>query len=104
MHTEAVDPRLVAALCLCRRESRVHLEEDVVEGRSEVGAVDHGVSRGLGVVEVLAARAVELHGGRLGNVGLAHGQEGLCAAHDAGTFSEVGFLELLELVVVMLAY
>jgi hypothetical protein len=68
-----------------------------VEGGPEVGAVDYGVPRGLGVVEVFATRAVQFYRGGVGDVGLAHGQERLRVAHYAGAFAEVGFLEFLEL-------
>ena len=63
----------------------------------EVCTVDRCVARGFGVVEVFAPRAVQLYGRRVGDVGLAHREEWLGFAHDAGAFSEVGFFELLEL-------
>jgi hypothetical protein len=97
VHLKAEDPGLVAALALGRQHVGVHLEEDVVEGGAEVGAVDDGVARRLWVVEVFAAGAVELHGGGVCDVGLAHGEERLGLAHDAGALAEVGLFELLEL-------
>lgn len=101
MNAEAKDLGVVAALGLCGQHGGVDLEEDVVEGGAEVGAVDDGVARRLGVVEVFAAGAVELDGGRVGHVRLAHGEERLRFAHDAGALAEVGFFEFLELGVVM---
>jgi hypothetical protein len=47
------------------------------------------MARRFGVVEVFAACAVELYGGGIGYVGLAHGEEGLRFAHDARAFAEV---------------
>lgn len=97
MHLEAKDLGLVPTLALVRQHGRIHLEQDVVKRGAEVSAIDDGVARGLWVVEVFAAGTVELHGGRVGQVGLAHGEERLRFAHDARAFSKVGFLELLEL-------
>ena len=54
--------RLVPSNRFGRQHVGVDLEEDVVEGGAEVGAVDGGVTRGLGVVEVFAAAAVEFYG------------------------------------------
>lgn len=68
-----------------------------MERSPEVGAVDGEVAGRLWVVEVFTARAVQLHGGRVGDVGLAHGEERLGFAHYAGAFAEVGFFELFEL-------
>lgn len=89
VHFEAEDSRLVAALGLGREHGGVYLEEDVVEGGAEVGAVDDGVARGFGVVEVLAARAVQLDGRGVGHVRLAHGQQRLRLAHDARALAKV---------------
>lgn len=68
-----------------------------MEGSAEVGAIDDGVAGGFRIIEVFAACAVEFYGGGVGDVGLAHGEERLGVAEDAGAFAEVGFFELLEL-------
>lgn len=100
MHAEAVDARLVAALRLDGRERGVHLKEDVVEGGAEVGAVDGVVPRGLRVVDVLAARAVELDVGDVGDVVLAHGEQVLRLADHARAFAEDALFEFLHLIIV----
>lgn len=71
-----------------------------MEGGAEVGSVDGGVAGGFGVVDVFAFGAVEFHGFDAGEVGEAHWEEGVVLTHDAGTFSEVGFLVFVELWVV----
>lgn len=48
-----------------------------MKGGTEVSAVDDGVTRGLWVVEVFAAGAVELHGRGVCDVVLAHGEKRL---------------------------
>ena len=101
MHAESVDARLVAALGLGGRQGRVDLEEDVVEAGAEVGAVDGVVARGFGVVDVLAARAVELDVGHVGYVVLAHGQQVLRFADDARAFAEDALFEFLHLSVLL---
>jgi hypothetical protein len=55
------------------------------------------VARGFGVVEVFAFGAKEFDGGGVGDVGLAHGEEGLLVAHYAGAFAEVAFFVFFEL-------
>ncbi len=70
---EAKDARHVAGSALLRDQGRVDLEEDVVEGGAEVGAVDGGVARRFRVVDVLALGAVHLHRPLVWDVGLAHG-------------------------------
>jgi len=97
VHAETVDAGLVAALRLRGRQGRVDLEQDVVEGGAEVGAVDGVVARGFRVVDVLTARAVELHVGHVGHVVLAHGQQVLGFADDARAFAEDALFELLHL-------
>ena len=62
MHLEAEDAGLVSSLCFGGKHRGVDLEEDVVERGAEVGAVNYGMTRGLGVVQVLAASAVEFYG------------------------------------------
>jgi hypothetical protein len=98
MDLEPEDLGLVAARRLGGHERGVHLEEHRVEGGAEVGAVDDGVARGLGVVDVFAAWAVEFDRGRVGDVGLAEGEEWLRVAEDPGAAAEVGFFEFLELI------
>lgn len=97
MHFEAVDLGLVAAAGFFGDEGWVDLEEDVVERGAEVGAVDGGVARGLGVVEVFAFGAVELYAFLVRDVGEAHGEEGVVLAHYAGAFAEVAFFVFFEL-------
>lgn len=87
----------VALHALAGNQRRVDLEEDVVERGAEVGAVNTGVSRRLGIVGVLAPGAVKLHGLLIRNIGEPHGQEGVGIAEDARTFAEVGFLIFVEL-------
>jgi hypothetical protein len=55
------------------------------------------VARGFRVVEVLAAGAVELDGLEVGDVGEAHGEEGVGVAVDARAFAEFGLFVLVEL-------
>lgn len=97
MDLEAVDARHVALGALGGDEGGVDLEEDVVEGGAEVGAVDAGVAGGLWVIDVLALGAEELDGFEVGDVGEAHGEQGVGAAHDAGAFPEFGLFVFLEL-------
>ena len=97
MNLESKDPRHMPRPALLRYQRRIHLKDDVVEGRAEVGAVDGGVAGCLGVVDVLAFGAVHLYGFLVGEVGLAHGQEGVGVAEDAGAFAEIGFFVFVEL-------
>ncbi len=62
MDLETKHPRLIAGAALLRNERGVYLKEDVLEGRAEVSAVDGGVARGLGVVQVFALGAEEFDG------------------------------------------
>lgn len=87
----------VAALGLGRHEGRVDLEEDVLEGGAEVGAVDGGVAAGFRVVEIFAAAAVEFHRLHVGEIGHAGWEERLRFAEHAGAFAEVGFFVFFEL-------
>lgn len=93
---EAEDLWFIAAARFRGHQSRVDLEEDVVEGAAKVGAVDTGVARRLGVVDVLALGAVEFHGLQSGVVAGAEGQERVRFAHDAWAAAKVGLLELLD--------
>lgn len=97
MYFEAVDARDVSLDALGGDERRVDLEDDVVEGGAEVGTVDGSVARRLWVVEILAAGAVELDGFEVGDIGEAHGEEGMGVAVDARAFPKLGLLILVEL-------
>ena len=93
MNSKPVDSGLVPPLRLLRDQGRVDLEEDVQESGAEVRAVDAVVAGRLRVVDVLAFRAEKFHAGCAGRVVLAHGQEVLAAADDAGAFAEgAGFV------------
>ena len=74
---EALDRRIVASVA------------DIRDLAALTAAVDDGVARGFGVVEVLAARAVQLDGRGVGHVRLAHGQQRLRLAHDARALAKV---------------
>ena len=97
MYLEAENAWHMPCLTLLRDQGRVDLEENVVEGGAEVGAVDGGVARGLWVVDVLTFGAVHLHGFLVGDIGLAHGEEWVGVADYAGTFAEVGFFVFVKL-------
>lgn len=97
MHPEAKDSGLVPKLRFGRNDGRIDLANHITERGAEVGTVDDGMARRLGIVDVFAARTVEFDRGSVGDVGLAHGEERLGFTHDAGTSSEVAFLEFLEL-------
>lgn len=97
MHFEAVDGGLVATPGLCREEGRVLLEEDVVEGCAKVCAVDGGMARGLGVVEVFAARTVQLDRVYTCYIGYTHWKKMLLFAVNARALSERAFFVLLGL-------
>lgn len=97
MHLEAVDAGDVSLDAFGGDEGGVDLEDDVVEGGAEVGAIDGGVARGFGVVEILAAGAVELDGLEVGDIGEAHGEQGVRVAVDARAFTKFRLLVLVEL-------
>ena len=97
MDLEPENPRLVPPDRLLRDQSRVDLEQDVLERGPEIGAVDGGVARGFGVVEVFAFGAVEFYGLHVGEVGHAGGEEGVRFAVDAGASAKVVFLVFFEL-------
>lgn len=97
MYFESVDSGLVASQALLGVQGGIHLEEDGVEGGAEVGTVDGGVAGGFGVVDVFAFGAVEFDGALVGEVGLAHGQEGMAFTQDARTLAKVAFLVLVKL-------
>lgn len=95
MHSEAEYLRLVSVLSLPRDHLRVDLEQDVVERRAKVCAVDAGVPRRFRVVDVLAPRAVQLDRREVRYVVLAHGEERVLIAHDARALAKVRFLILV---------
>jgi hypothetical protein len=97
MDPKAINAWLVPPLRFLRYQGRVDLEEDVVEGGAEVGAVDAVVARGLGVVDVLALGAVEFDIAGVGDVVLAHGEQVLGFAEDARAFAEGALLVFLDL-------
>lgn len=97
VHLEAVDARRVALVALVWDEGRVDLEDDIVKGAAKVGAVNRGVPRRLWVVQVFAARAVQLHRLLVRRVALSHGQQRMRVTHDPGTLAEFRFLVLFEL-------
>lgn len=97
MHLEAEAAGHVSLNRLGGDERRVDLEHDVVEGGAKVGAVNAGVARRLGVVDVFAARAEELDGLGVGHVSEAHGQQRLRVAVDAGAFAKLALFVLVEL-------
>lgn len=97
MYLEAIYTRDVSVGALGSHQRWIDLEHDVVEGCAEVGTVDGTVSRGLGVVDILAPSTIELDRLLVRDVGLAHWQEGMRMTEDAWALSEVGFLILVEL-------
>lgn len=97
MELEPVNPRRVSIQILCRYQARVYLEEDIVEARPKVGAVDGGMAGGFGIVDVFAPGTVELDSLRIRHVGLAHWQESLRFARYARALAKVVFLEFLHL-------
>lgn len=68
-----------------------------MEGGAEVGTVDGGVPRGFRIVDVFALGAVHLDGLLVGDIGLAHREERMRVADDAGAFAEVGFFVFVKL-------
>lgn len=97
MDAEAKAARDVALGRLDGHQGRVDLEEDVVERRAKVGAVNAGVPRRLWVVYVLAPCAVELDRLRAGYVAHAHRQQRVRAAVDAGAFAKVALFVFFQL-------
>ena len=89
--------RGVGGPALGRQESGVDEEEEVREGRAEVGAVDRAVARGLGRVDVLAAAAVELDGFLVRDVRQADGEEWLALTEHARASTEIGLFVLVQL-------
>ena len=96
MDFEPKDLRLIPLARLRGDKGGIDLEQDVVERGAEVRPVDARVAAGLGVVDVLAFRAVQLHGLQARVVARADRQERMRLAHDPGTAAEVRFLELLD--------
>lgn len=97
VHFEAVDSGFIAAHALLGVQGGIDLEQDRVEGGSEVGTVDGGVSGGFRVVDVLALGTVELDGAHVRKIGLTHGQKRVSLADNAGALSKVAFLVLVKL-------
>ena len=97
MDLEAKNPGHVPCPALLRNQGWVDLEEDIVERGAEVGAIDGGVSGRLRVVDVLTLGAVHLDRLLVREIGLAHREQGVGVADDAGAFAEVGFLVFVEL-------
>ncbi len=59
MQPKPIDTGFVTTRALAGQQGRVDLEEDVMEGGTEICAIDGCVSGGFGVVQVLATGAVE---------------------------------------------
>lgn len=97
MDAEAINTWDVSFCVLGGDKCRVDLEHYIVERGAKVRAVDGSVPRRLWVVDILAARAVQLHGLLVRYIGLAHREERVRVAEDAGAFPEVCFLVLVEL-------
>lgn len=97
MNFEPKHTRLVAANGFLGDEGWVDLEENVLEGSTEVGTIDVGMAAGFGVIDVFTFAAVELDGLGGRDVGQASREEGVGVTHDARTFAKVSFLVLLEL-------
>lgn len=97
MHLEAEATGLIAANALLGKQSRINLEEHAVERSAEVSAVDRSMTRRLGVVDILALGAVQANSALVGNVVLAHGQEGVSITHNTGAFAEIAALVFLNL-------
>lgn len=55
------------------------------------------MTRRLGVVDVLALRAVELHSAHVGKIGLAHREKRVPVTHNTRTFTKVTLLVLVKL-------
>lgn len=94
---ETIDPGFVATATLLGVEGGVNLEQDGVERGTEVRAINGGMARRLGVVDILTFRAVQLHSALVRQVGLANGQERMAIAHHTGALSKVAFLVFLKL-------
>ena len=94
---EAVDAGYVTLDALSGDQGGVDLEDDVVEGGAEVGTIDSSVAGRLGVVNVLAPGAIELHRPEIRYVRESHRQERVAVALDAGALPELGFLVFLKL-------
>lgn len=97
MHLEAEHLRLIPLGRFLRNKRRVDLEEDVLEGGAEVGAVDVGVAGGLWVVEVFAFAAVEFHGLDVWEVGHAGWEKRVGTADHTGAFAKIAFFIFFEL-------
>jgi hypothetical protein len=97
VHLESVDPWYVSLVGSRWDESRVDLEDDIVERSTKVGTVNGGVAGRFGVVKIFTFGAVQFDSLDIRIVGLAHRKERVCLAHYSGTFAEVAFLVFLKL-------
>ena len=97
MYFETKNPRLVPFDGLLWDQSRIDLEEDVLERRPEVRTIDVGMARGFGIVEVFAFAAVELDGLDVREICHACRKKRVRAAHDSGAFTKVAFFVFLKL-------
>jgi hypothetical protein len=97
MDAEPENARLVTTNTLLGDQGRIHLEENIMERSSEICSVDRGMARRLGIVDILALGAIELHGLDVGEVRKTHGEERVLLAHDTRALSEVAFLVLIKL-------
>lgn len=97
MDLKAVNPWSVAVVALGWDQGWVDLEYDIVEGGTEVCAIDSRVTRGFRIVDIFTFGAIELHCLHIWVVGLAHRKERMCLAHDSRAFSKIRLLVFLEL-------
>lgn len=96
-HSSAQSARSRPRGRLDRDQTRVDHEEHVGKGGAKIGAVDGGMSGGLGGVEVFTAGTVELDRLLVRDIGEAEGEEHLGVAQDAGTSAKVALLVLFNL-------
>lgn len=75
----------------------MHHKKHVWERAAKVSAVNGAVPAGLGRIDVFAARAIELDGFLVRDVGETDGKKELSVAEDSGTFAKVAFLVFLAL-------
>lgn len=89
MNAESKDTGFVTAHALLGVKSGVDLEKNAVERRPEIGAVDGGMARRLGVVDILAFRAEEFNGAHVRDVVLAHREQRVSITHNTGAFAKI---------------
>jgi hypothetical protein len=97
MNPEAKDPRGVFFRRLGHDALIVRQQEEVAEGRAEVGAVQVGVLRAARVVRLVAAGAEHLHREFSRDIRETDGQDGLALAEGPRAPAEAHVLELLIL-------